>query len=510
MTDGLASIDSLSKAKYDIELFLSGGDFDLFEDRAVVGLVECQRAAVEVSFGKLIFSCWTDNWSRSWRVLRSGLEAGRLRLECTRQMGRTACTVTLSRDGTDLEGARTRAEFASMLGGLIEREMPGLKVARANVGRLDQRHLRGIHVRLVIKDRRATVAGIGISEREAQPAIDSALAAGIVWFDDLRKKVKSLKRLMIFAPRGRAATLATRLCALNPPGASVSLFEVSERDQKIEPVVGFDQGDLLDRLRKASQRTSRRAQWPRERRLDPAAQSLINSVVLLAPDDIEQHQRGAYVLLSIRGLEFARVSIARRCVEFGLGARMVKLDDGNRRQLAGLIDEILMRRTSDPPDRGEVLFRAQAERWLESAILRDVTAIDSTLDPRHVYSQVPAYRGEQRSYIDLLSATRRGRLVVIELKVSEDPDFPLQGLDYWLRVEWHRRRGDFERRGYFNGLKLADQPPLLYLVAPVFRFHATTKLISSWTTGQAPVYRVGINEDWRSGVNVLLLEKLNS
>ncbi len=110
---------------------------------------------------------------------------------------------------------------------------------------------------------------------------------------------------------------------------------------------------------------------------------------------------------------------------------------------------------------------------------------------------MPAYRGEQRSFIDLLAATRDGRLVVIELKVAEDAEFPFQGLDYWLRIDWHRRRGDFTRRGYFKQLPLADRAPLLYLVAPVFR-------------PEVPVTRIGINDDWRGGVRVLLSERLNS
>jgi hypothetical protein len=122
---------------------------------------------------------------------------------------------------------------------------------------------------------------------------------------------------------------------------------------------------------------------------------------------------------------------------------------------------------------------------------------------------VPAYRGDERSYIDLLTVTRAGRLVVVELKVSEDPDFPLQGLDYWLRVEWHRHRGDFARRGYFRGLDLDRRSPLLYLVAPLFRFHAMTGLISGCISPEVPAYRIGINEDWRNGIKVLLHERLN-
>ncbi len=42
--------------------------------------------------------------------------------------------------------------------------------------------------------------------------------------------------------------------------------------------------------------------------------------------------------------------------------------------------------------------------------------------------------------IDVLTTTRQGRLAVVELKAEEDIHLPLQGLDYWSRVEWHRAR----------------------------------------------------------------------
>jgi hypothetical protein len=95
------------------------------------------------------------------------------------------------------------------------------------------------------------------------------------------------------------------------------------------------------------------------------------------------------------------------------------------------------------------------------------------------------------------------------LKVSEETEFAFQALDYWLRVEWHRARGDFYRRGYFEGFPLIDSPPLLYLVAPLFRFHETTRLIAASIDKRVPLYRIGINEDWRKGVRVLLRERLN-
>ncbi len=345
-------------------------------------------------------------------------------------------------------------------------------------------------------------AGIGVSESELQPNVDAALAAGLIWLDELRRRSGSVDGLMIFTPR--CDTIAIRLTGISA-ATTVSLFRIDETKGTIESVSPFDQGDLNDSFRKAA----RRAHWPRPGMLPPDCAMLVESVRRLAPDQVEAHHRGPWVSLSIRGLEVARVWINRRRVEFGIGEARLKLDHRNEHELDLLIQETISRRRPESELRNEMMFRFQPERWLESIISRDVTALDSTLDPSFVYSQVPTYRGDQRTFIDLLAVTREGRLVVMELKVSEETEFPFQALDYWLRVEWHRSRGDFHRRGYFEGLSLIDAPPLLYLVAPLFRFHETTKLIAASIHERVPVYRIGINEDWRRGVRVLLSERLN-
>jgi len=57
------------------------------------------------------------------------------------------------------------------------------------------------------------------------------------------------------------------------------------------------------------------------------------------------------------------------------------------------------------------------ERWLESLVFKNVCALDSQLDPAHVYSQVR--RSPLRPpMIDVLACTRAGRLAVLELKAD--------------------------------------------------------------------------------------------
>jgi hypothetical protein len=493
----------LSRIKYDLELFLLAGEFDLFEDETLLEKTDGEHAIAEFSYGKLILTCWGDGWSRSWRIISSEQSTERLTLECAKQMGLKRCALTLSRGNAGVrEASQTRRDFARKLAAMIEGNLPGLRVERAVTARNDRRHLSGVHARLVIRDRTKRFAGVGVGESELQPNIDAALGAGLIWLDELRRRSGRVDGLMIFAPR--CDTIAVRLTAISA-SEKVSLFRINETKNTIVPVSPFDQGDLNDSFRKAA----RRAHWPRPGMLPPDSAMLVESVRRLAPDHIEAHHRGGWVSLSISGLEVARVWINRRRVEFGIGDARTKLDHRNEGDLQKLIHETISRRRPETRYRNEMMFRFQPERWLESILSRDVTVIDATLDPRFAYSQVPTYRGEQRTFIDLLAATREGRLVVMELKVSEENEFPFQALDYWLRVEWHRSRGDFQRRGYFEGLSLIDAPPLLYLVAPLFRFHETTKLLTSSIHERVPVYRIGINEDWRNGVKVLLRERLN-
>jgi hypothetical protein len=496
----------LSRLKYELELFLIGGDFDLYEEQQYVSTVAAGQTEADVSFGKLILSCWGDGWSRSWRVIGGQATSGSLRLDCTKRMGMTRCVVELRRGAEATEStALSRTEYAARLGKIIESNLPDFRVERAIIARDDRRCLSGVYVRLTLKAHGKTIAGIGVGDCEPQPAVDAALAAGIIWLEELRRKHRRVDRLALFVPRGRAATIATRLTAVQLQAASVSLYEVDEASGATGPIAAFDQGDLSDAMR----RMARRALWPRDHTLDPEVYTLVDSVVQLAPDVIETSRRGGYIIASIRGLELARISIRRKRVEFGADENRQRLGGANRVQLERLVADAMKRRTADRGNRNDLLFRAQPERWLESLIRRDVSAVDATLDQRYVYFQVPTYRGEQRSYIDLLSVTSQGRLVILELKVVEDLEFPFQALDYWLRVEWHRLRGDFQRRGYFKGLTLADSPPLLYLVAPLFRFHATTGLIGACVSSRVPLFRIGINEDWRSGVKVLSRERLN-
>jgi hypothetical protein len=112
--------------------------------------------------------------------------------------------------------------------------------------------------------------------------------------------------------------------------------------------------------------------------------------------------------------------------------------------------------------------------------------------------------------VDILAITSAGRLAVLELKLDEQINLPLQGLDYWLRVKWLNERGEFRRQGYFPGIEILNQPPLLHLVSPAFRFHASNVGVLRFFDPSIEVIRVGLNQTWRQGIKVLFRQPLNA
>jgi hypothetical protein len=136
-----------------------------------------------------------------------------------------------------------------------------------------------------------------------------------------------------------------------------------------------------------------------------------------------------------------------------------------------------------------------------------VSLIDERLEPRILYSQVPAFSAADRAMIDVLTITRGGRLAVVELKADEDIHLPLQGLDYWSRVEWHQAREEFTSFGYFPGRELSSDAPLLFLVAPALHVHPATDVLLRYISPQIEWAFVGIDERWREGVKVVFRKR---
>jgi hypothetical protein len=128
---------------------------------------------------------------------------------------------------------------------------------------------------------------------------------------------------------------------------------------------------------------------------------------------------------------------------FGVGPAQRVLNDESLEDFEQLIRSVGEVRHAEGP-RESRWWRLHPERWLESLVVKNVAALDDSLDTRWRYSQVPAFSAADRTMIDVLTVNREGRLAVLELKADEDIHLPLQGIDYWARVAWHHARGSFK------------------------------------------------------------------
>jgi len=84
----------------------------------------------------------------------------------------------------------------------------------------------------------------------------------------------------------------------------------------------------------------------------------------------------------------------------------------------------------------------------------------------------------------------------------------MQAIDYWLRVRHHQELGDFPRYGYFPGLNISSQPPLLFVVAPSLQFHPAGDVLARYLVRDIEICRLGLNENWRRGLRVVLRQTL--
>jgi hypothetical protein len=211
-----------------------------------------------------------------------------------------------------------------------------------------------------------------------------------------------------------------------------------------------------------------------------------------------------FLSVRVRGLEVARIEgqVAPQ-ISWGLEGARRRLETSGAEAFRNFVRAVLDIRRSGGPQPEHDFFRLQGERWMESLLLQDVTRLDPALSPSPVYPQVPAFAAGDRGVIDILAATRDGRLSVIELKLDEQINLPMQGLDYWLRVKWLSERGQFREHGYFPGLEVSSQPPRLYLASPAFRFHSTTDAMLRYLDPSIEIIKVGLNAQWRDRIQVL-------
>ena len=480
------------------------------EDGAIAFDLAESKYSISGEYNKCLLQLWSSERNVVRRVLDAEVKGGSLRL-LVQRMGQshpTKLEICRDRDRRSPSSRKVaRTGYEHRLRRVLERRFPDWRVVRLMTS-MDLEHSFGpAYSRGLMWRGQSALAVVGVNEQETQATVDAALTVGILWLDSCRHRQQGhavVEGLALVVPQGTSGLTRERLANLHSGAAKWRLYEFSEREALLEEVDCADRGNLHTRLVHSTDEESARGRFAES---VARVRDILRTceVAVLSPVEIS---------FRLKGLEFARARVAHdprsfqsgQEIVFGVGAEERVLDSRNEGDFTDLLQLAAAIRHKDGP-KTHPLWRMHPERWLESAVLGNVAALDGRLRPEPVYSQVPAFSAADRAMIDVLTLTREGRLAVIELKADEDIHLPLQGVDYWSRVAWHQSRGEFRKFGYFPGCELAPGKPLLFLVAPALHVHPATDTILRYLSPEIEWELLAIDERWREEIRIVFRKR---
>lgn len=506
-----------------IDAFLAGHpQAAVLEEGRVAFDLRTAHYAVSEAHGRCLLQLWDGERNLMRTVVgienrRSCLRVLTRRMGMTRPQALELVAVNERRTPTTRDAARKH--YQHLLERVLTRQFYGFKVDGFRSA-MDLEHSFGpsyVRGRLV----RGTVAEavIGVSEAESGAMVDGILTLGILWLDycrqhgDARRHFGSLK---VVVPEGAWLTTAERMAWLNHAAARFELYTLNERSEELTPIDWRDTGNLASSLAHA---------FSVENALERCREGideLMDLVPVRSRERVEVRPRSSTeVALLLHGLEFGRVRIGasttsfahRLETSFGAGPNETPLEESNREQARELVHRLFASR-HDGGLHNDPLYRMQPERWLESELRRNLDELLPGLRGEAIYAQVPALSTGERGMLDLLALDRQGRLVVLELKASEDLHLPLQALDYWIRVRAlnadrktmagsQKALGAFERHGYFSAAEISEGAPRLLLVAPVLHIHPSNETVLRYLAPEVEWELIGLGEDWRRELKIV-------
>ncbi len=512
MLQALSDIAAMESAERALRELLSvHAEWFLVRDGGAPLALGISEFDFSITHRRLILSSWTETGSHSWRITAWEWNGEKLLLEASRRMGADVATLQLvpraSAKAITASIAAARQARSEKLAQIASEFLSGAKIERAVLSPGMRRDQPGRYARIVLRrphERLAVTATVAQSDPRN---VDSLFSSALLWFNRVRQSPKRpfiQKLLLIVEHQILEATRQRHVLLRDELRRVIELCEIDEEWQKLEPVRPFERRHLWRK---------RLARFPpvvEEEQTERAQQ-----IIAHAPGAIDVVASRHGQTLRYHGLPFARLRrvLDRDRVWFGIeGSRRRLLDEYYREDWQKLLLDLEEHRNANASDRRHWLYRAAGEAWLESILRRDISKLDPGLIVAPLHAQFRTSHGGPTGArpIDLLALRHDGRLAVIELKVNEDREHVFQGVDYWRRVEAHRRRGHISAAKLFGEREISNESPLVYLVAPTLRFHRSFATLARTIAPDVEIYRFDINEDWRGGVRVVRRERVNA
>lgn len=487
----------------------------VMEDGQMLFDLRLDHCSISADHGRCLLHLWSDERNLVRTVCALEPRKDTLRLE-TRRFGQSRPqTLTLVPDPdfrTPTARDTARRRYLRSVEQALAARFPEWKPESFRSA-MDLEHSFGpAYARGLLVRGQSAWAVTGVGPEEPPSVIEGALTLGILWLAYCREHAnrRVVHGLRLVVPAGTAAVARARMAWLDPDLAQWELWELHAATGELTACPIAQEGNLDIQFPHA---------FDPQAALDRCRLGVDHLHSLLPPDLLAATELRARssteVGFSLHGLEYACVrhglapgSFDRHdAIYFGAGPSETLLDDTTEELFLDLIDRLFRSRSPEGLAR-DPLYRLQPERWLESVLRRDLSLLGSDfvggLNAAPVYSQVPAFASASRTLLDLLTVTRRGRLAVLELKASDDLHLPLQALDYWARVRDLHRAGEIARRGYFPGIELSGEDPLLLLVAPALHVHPANETILRNLAPAVPWQFLAVDERWRTACRVVL------
>ncbi len=500
-----------------------------------------------VDHRRLILTSWTETGSRSWRITAWSWTGVKLLLEASRRMGAEVARLEF------VPRASAKALVAGVAAARQARcDRLAQVVAQTSVCESDAEHHRlksvpllsakietatlspgmrrdqpGRYARIVLRLPHSRIAVTATVANSDARNVDSLFSSALLWFNRLQQRPQrpviaqlliAVEHNILEAARQRHVllrdSLRQQIGLIEIRGSSVRGSSPTVREgvrlnadqawEQIEPVRPFERKNLWRK---------RLTRFPPV--VEAETTERVKQIIASSPQAIDVVNSRHGQTLRYHGLPFARVRrvMDRDRIWFGIeGSRRRLLDDYHEPDWLKLCRDLENYRHENCRDRRQWLYRAAGEAWLESILRRDISKLDPGLIVAPLHAQFRTSHGGPTGArpIDLLALRHDGRLAVIELKVNEDREHVFQGVDYWRRVEAHRRRGHISAAKLFGEREISEESPLVYLVAPTLRFHPSFATLAKTIAPDIEVYRFDINEDWRAGVRVVRRERVNA
>lgn len=494
-----------------LEGFLSGSNCALVrEDGAVLFDLAEAKYSISGERNKCLIHFWSEERNLVRRVLDIETKGETLRVTVQR-MGQSKpvrLEICRERDPRSASAKKSaRAAYRRILERVLKKKFPDLALVKLSHSVDLENSFGPIYARGLLKRGQSAFAVLGVNSQELQSSVDAALTFGILWLEGCRTANAGrlvVEGLMLFVPPGSSALVRDRIAHLNPEIAKWRVYELDERSDELKQIEISDRGNVKTRLVHCAD--------------DEAVFRRFGGPIALVRSLMAEAEIGvlspAEISFRCHGLEFARARMSAQPgnfhavpeLVFGAGPAQRVLDDSNLEDFERLVRSIGEVRHADGPHECR-WWRLHPERWLESLVMKDISAIDDSIDARWRYSQVPAFSAADRAMIDVLTVTREGRLAVLELKANEDIHLPLQGIDYWARVAWHHGQGEFQEFGYFAGRELSSESPVLMMVAPALHVHPATDTLLRYIHPEIEWVLLGIDERWRKELRVVFRKR---